>query len=90
MSVILKEFVVTADAGIHARPATALVQKAGSYQSDLQIEYKDKRVNLKSIMGVLSLAIPKGANIRIVAEGADEEKAMTGIEETLKQEGLAQ
>lgn len=85
-----KDFVVTADAGIHARPATALVQKAASFQSDIQIEYNDKRANLKSIMGVLSLAIPKGAKIHIEVEGSDESKAMVALENVLQQEGLAQ
>ncbi|MDX8361893.1 MULTISPECIES: phosphocarrier protein HPr [Bacillaceae] len=85
-----KTFSITSDTGIHARPATALVQAAGGFQSDINLEYNGKTVNLKSIMGVLSLGIPKGATITISAEGSDENEALTKIEATIKEEGLGQ
>lgn len=85
-----REFVITAEAGIHARPATSLVQKAGSFTSDIHIEHNGKSVNLKSIMGVLSLAIPKGAQISIVAEGEDEAEAMAALVDVLHKEELAE
>jgi len=85
-----KQFTVTAETGIHARPATLLVQTASRYSSDIQLEYKDKKVNLKSIMGVMSLGIGKGANITISVDGNDAEEAMAGIEELFTKEGLAE
>lgn len=87
---IEKQFTVTSDTGIHARPATMLVQTASRFSSDIQLEYKDKKVNLKSIMGVMSLGIGKGVNITISADGNDETEAMAGIEELFQKEGLAE
>lgn len=80
-----KNFTITAESGVHARPATLLVNKAGQYSSDIQITYKDKKVNLKSIMGVMSLGIPKGAEIEIIAEGNDEDEAIEGITSVIKE-----
>lgn len=85
-----KQFTVTADTGIHARPATLLVQTASKFDSDIQLDYKGKKVNLKSIMGVMSLGIGQGAEIVISAEGSDEQEALAGLEATLKTEGLAE
>lgn len=85
-----KQFTVTADTGIHARPATLLVQTASRFSSDIQLEYKDKKVNLKSIMGVMSLGIGKGAIITISADGNDEEEALSSIQELFTKEGLAE
>jgi len=85
-----KQFTVTADTGIHARPATLLVQTASRYTSDIQLGYKDKKVNLKSIMGVMSLGIGKGAEISITAQGNDEEEALASIQELFEKEGLAE
>jgi len=85
-----KVFTVTADSGIHARPATLLVQAASKFNSDIHLEYNGKKVNLKSIMGVMSLGVPKGAQIKISAEGADAAEAMAALTETLAKEGLAQ
>ncbi|OXS78403.1 phosphocarrier protein HPr [Domibacillus enclensis] len=84
-----KTFTVTADTGIHARPATLLVQAASKYSSDVNLEFNGKKVNLKSIMGVMSLGIGKGAEIVISADGNDEEAAINAIDTLLKSEGLA-
>ncbi len=84
-----KTFTVTADTGIHARPATLLVQTASKYSSDVNLEFNGKKVNLKSIMGVMSLGIGKGADIAISAEGNDETTALEALETLLKSEGLA-
>ncbi len=86
---VQKTFHVTAETGIHARPATLLVQAAGKFNSDINLEYKEKKVNLKSIMGVMSLGIGSGSDITIIAEGSDEQEALNAIEETLTKEGLA-
>jgi len=85
-----KQFTVIADTGIHARPATLLVQTASRFASDIQLGYKDKKVNLKSIMGVMSLGIGKGASISISTDGNDEAEAMASIEELFENEGLAE
>ncbi|KSU62323.1 phosphocarrier protein HPr [[Bacillus] enclensis] len=85
-----KTFTVTAETGIHARPATLLVQTASKFDSDVHLEYKEKKVNLKSIMGVMSLGVGKDAQITIITEGSDEEEALKSLEETLNKEGLAE
>ncbi|MGD6841804.1 phosphocarrier protein HPr [Bacillus infantis] len=85
-----KQFKVTAETGIHARPATLLVQTASKFDSDVHLEYKEKKVNLKSIMGVMSLGVGQGADIKIIAEGNDEAEAVKALEETLTKEGLAE
>ncbi|MGL5042823.1 MAG: phosphocarrier protein HPr [Culicoidibacterales bacterium] len=76
--------------GIHARPATVLVGAAGGFESDLKLEYNGNQVNLKSVMGVMSLAIPNGAEVTIIAEGADSEAAIAGIYAAMKKEGLSE
>lgn len=85
-----KTFTVTAETGIHARPATLLVQAAGKFDSEINLAYKEKKVNLKSIMGVMSLGIGKGVEITISAEGSDENDALNTLAETLNREGLAE
>lgn len=85
-----KQFTVTADTGIHARPATLLVQAASKYSSEIQLGYKEKMVNLKSIMGVMSLGVGKDAVITITAEGSDEDAAIDGLTQLMTSEGLAE
>ncbi len=84
-----KQFTVTSETGIHARPATLLVQAASRFVADIDLEYKDKKVNLKSIMGVMSLGIGKGAEIKIMVEGSDEQEALAALQQLMEQEGLA-
>ena len=81
---------VTASEGVHARPATSLVQVAGQYEADVNVEYNGKSVNLKSIMGVMSLGIPNGAEISFSAEGSDEKEAVEAIFAKAKEEGLGE
>lgn len=85
-----REYHVKAETGIHARPATMLVQAASKYNSEITLEYQGKSVNLKSIMGVMSLGVGQGSDVTISAEGSDEAEAIEGIEETLKKEGIAE
>ncbi|MED1602738.1 phosphocarrier protein HPr [Alkalihalophilus marmarensis] len=84
-----KVFTVIDKTGIHARPATVLVKTAGNYESDIQLVYKEKGVNLKSIMGVMALGIPNGAEIKISTSGKDEIAALKAITETLNNQELA-
>ena len=85
-----KDFHIIAETGIHARPATLLVQAASKFASDVTLSYQGKDVNLKSIMGVMSLGVGQGADVTIKTEGADEEAAMTTIAEAMATEGLAE
>ena len=85
-----KDFHIVADTGIHARPATLLVQTASKFNSDINLEYKGKSVNLKSIMGVMSLGVGQGADVTITVEGADEADAVAAIVETMQKEGLSE
>ncbi|TCP20858.1 phosphocarrier protein [Scopulibacillus darangshiensis] len=85
-----KTFKVTSESGIHARPATTLVNKAGQFSSELTIEYNGKNANLKSIMGVMAMGIQQGAEIKITAEGPDADEALSGVEEVIKAEGLGE
>ena len=65
--------------GLHARPATFFIQKANSYKSSIWVEKEDRRVNAKSLLGVLSLGIMGGTEIRIIAGGVDEEQAVNAL-----------
>ncbi|MBO4797915.1 MAG: HPr family phosphocarrier protein, partial [Candidatus Methanomethylophilaceae archaeon] len=67
--------------GLHARPATFFIQKANSYRSTIWVELEDRRVNAKSLLGVLSLGITSGTTITLIADGVDEVEALNGIEE---------
>lgn len=83
-----REFRIVSETGIHARPATLLVQSASAFSSDITLEYQEKSVNLKSIMGVMSLGVGQSADVTITADGEDEKEAMAAISETMKAEGL--
>ena len=76
---ISKEVLVKNSTGLHARPATLLVKKASSFKSDVSIEYNGKKANVKSLIGVLSLAVTKDATIKVVASGDDEALAVDEI-----------
>ncbi len=75
----LKEIVVQNQVGLHARPATFFIQKANEYKSSIWIEKDEKKVNAKSLLGVLSLGVTKGVSITIIAEGSDEEQAVNEL-----------
>lgn len=75
----LKEVVVQNQVGLHARPATFFIQKANEFKSSIWIEKEERRVNAKSLLGILSLGIVGGTTIRIIADGADEEDAVKGL-----------
>ena len=81
-------YVIIDETGIHARPATMLVQTASKFDSDIQLEYNGKKVNLKSIMGVMSSGVGNAAEITIYTDGSDETGALTAITEVLSKEGL--
>ena len=74
-----KEVTVQNQVGLHARPATFFIQKANEFKSSIWVEKEDRRVNAKSLLGVLSLGIIGGSNIRIIADGTDEETAANAL-----------
>jgi len=74
-----KQFFISAEEGLHARPAAALVSEANRFHCELSLEFKDKTVNLKSILGVMGLGIPTRSDITIHADGQDEQEALLGL-----------
>jgi len=75
----VKDVLVQNQVGLHARPATFFIQKANEFKSSIWVEKEDRRVNAKSLLGVLSLGIVGGTNIRIIADGADEVAAVDSL-----------
>ena len=65
--------------GLHARPAALMVQEASKYDSKIELEVESTRVNGKSIMGVMMLAAACGSKMKVIADGNDADKALTGI-----------
>ena len=74
-----KDVTVQNQVGLHARPATFFIQKANEFKSSIWIEKDERRVNAKSLLGVLSLGIVGGTAIKIIADGSDEEAAVEGL-----------
>ncbi|MBE6778160.1 MAG: HPr family phosphocarrier protein [Ruminococcaceae bacterium] len=85
----MKDVVVQNQVGLHARPATFFIQKANEFKSSIWIEKEERRANAKSLLGVLSLGIVGNTSIRIIADGADEEKAVAALVE-LVESGFAE
>ena len=74
-----QEITVQNEVGLHARPATYFIQKANEFQSGIWVEKEERRVNAKSLLGVLSLGIVKGTNIALIADGSDEKEAVDAL-----------
>lgn len=85
---ISRDIVITNSSGLHARPATFFIQKANSFRSTIWVEKEDRRVNAKSLLGVLSLGVAKGMTITLIADGTDEEAALDGLQR-LAESGFA-
>ena len=75
----VKDVTVENQVGLHARPATFFIQKANEFKSSIWVEKQERRVNAKSLLGVLSLGIMGGTDIRIIADGSDEKEAVEGL-----------
>ncbi|MFH5881996.1 MAG: HPr family phosphocarrier protein [Candidatus Izemoplasmataceae bacterium] len=78
-----KEIIISSTAGLHAALASKVVHAASRYNSDIRLIYADKIVDAKSILGLMSLAIPSGENIVLVAEGPQADQVITDIEKIL-------
>jgi phosphocarrier protein len=83
---VKKTYKVTSEAGVHARLAAQLVNLASQFTSDISVEFQSKTVNLKSIMGVMSLAVGEGSEITIIVEGNDEQEASQQLDDFIKRE----
>ena len=76
---VSKEVVINNQVGLHARPATFFIQKANEFKCSIWVEKDERRVNAKSLLGVLSLGIVKGTKVNIIADGTDEEEAIATL-----------
>lgn len=81
---VKRDVTITNNIGLHARPATFFIQKANSYKSSIWIEKEDRKVNAKSLLGVLSLGIAKGMTVTLIADGSDETEAIEGLVELIQ------
>ncbi|MCP3028169.1 HPr family phosphocarrier protein [Halobacillus sp. A5] len=77
--------VIDLDTGLQARPAAQFVQLANRYSSDVFIEKDQKRINAKSIMGLMSLAVGQGEEVKLIVDGSDEEEVIKQLTEFVKQ-----
>ena len=83
---VSKEVIINNKVGLHARPATFFIQKANEFKSSIWIEKEERRVNAKSLLGVLSLGIVKGTPMTIIADGVDESAAIATLAELVENE----
>lgn len=77
---IKKPVTIQSDLDMESRPIAHLVQEASQYVSTVYIEMENKKINAKSIMGMMTLRLEKGTDLTVVAEGSDEENAVNGVE----------
>jgi phosphocarrier protein HPr len=75
----VKDVMVQNQVGLHARPATFFIQKANEFKSSIWIEKDSRRVNAKSLLGILSLGIVGGTAIKVIADGSDEQAAVDSL-----------
>ncbi|MFI3314016.1 MAG: HPr family phosphocarrier protein [Eubacteriales bacterium] len=82
----MKQSIVKCESGLHNKQATYFIQKANEYKSSIWVEVEERRINAKSLLGVLSMGITKGTSVTIIAEGADEEDAVAALSDMLVKE----
>ena len=76
---VYRDIVVQNQVGLHARPATFFIQRANEFRSSIWVEKEERRANAKSLLGVLSLGVTGGTDIRIIADGQDENEAVEAL-----------
>ena len=89
MKTVEKKITIKDEAGMHARPASKLAQEAAKYDEDIKLTYNGKTVDLKSIMGIMSLGVPQDAEITITVSGDEEEATLDALIKALKDLELA-
>ena len=80
---ISRNVTIQNNVGLHARPATFFIQKANSYKSSIWVERDDRRVNAKSLLGVLSLGVAQGTTVNLIADGADEVEVLDALQDLI-------
>ena len=85
----VKEVTINNQVGLHARPATFFIQKANEFKSSIWVEKDERRVNAKSLLGVLSLGIVKGTTVSFIADGTDEKDAVDKLVELVSSDFAA-
>ena len=78
-----QQSVVKCESGLFNRQATYFIQKANEFKSSIWVEVEDRKINAKSLLGVLSMGITKGTSVNIIADGSDEEEAVKALSEML-------
>lgn len=81
---ITREVTVRNSVGLHARPATFFIQKANTYKSSIWVEKEERRVNAKSLLGILSMGVTEGTTITLIADGPDEAAALKGLADMIE------
>ena len=81
-----KEVIVRCESGLHNRQATYFVQKANEFESSIWVESGNRKMNAKSLLGIMSLSIVTGANVTLSAQGVDEEAAVAALETLLQRD----
>ena len=81
-----KEVIVRCESGLHNRQATYFVQKANEFESSISVESGNRRMNAKSLLGIMSLSIVTGATVTLSAEGTDAEAAVNALEALLQRD----
>ncbi len=81
---ISREVTITNSIGLHARPATFFIQKANGYKSSIWLERGDRKVNAKSLLGVLSMGIAQGMTVSLIADGMDEMDALDALQQLVE------
>ena len=81
-----KEVVVRCESGLHNRQATYFVQKANEFESSIWLESANRRMNAKSLLGIMSMSIITGATVNLCADGRDEEAAVSALEALLQRD----
>lgn len=82
---VTKDMTIEIKSGLAARPVALFVQVASQFDSSIYVEYENKKVNAKSIMGMMTLGLATGEQVKVSAEGNDEQDAINKIEEYLSQ-----
>ena len=85
---VSKKITIKNAEGLHARPATEIVKRATQYTSSIQIDVNGNKYNAKSVLNIMSAGIKNSTEITVICDGVDEEKALEGLVETLKENSL--
>lgn len=83
---LTQQTVVKCESGLYNRQATYFIQKANEFKSSVWVEVEDRKINAKSLLGVLSMGITKGTTVNLIADGVDEEEALKVLSEMLVKE----